>query len=42
MGGLPREQILLRCGQLRLRTSVFFEYIYMMAKRMGVEYTQAF
>lgn len=42
MGGLPRENILEKCGQMRLKTAVFFEYIYMMAKRMGVEYTQAF
>ena len=42
LGGLPRENILEKCGQMRLKTAVFFEYIFLMAKRMGVEYTQAF
>ena len=42
MGGLPRDQVLEQCGRQRFKTAVFFEYIHLLAKRMGLEYTQAF
>ena len=42
MGGLPRDQVLEHSSRQRLKTSVFFEYIYMLARNMGMEYTQAF
>ena len=42
IGGLPRDQVLEQCGRWRFQTAVFFEYIYLLAKRMGLEYTQAF
>ena len=42
MGGLPRDQVLEQCSRQRFKTAVFFEYIYLLAKRMGMEYTQAF
>ncbi len=42
VGNLPREQILELCSGLRLKTSIFFGYIYILAKRLGFEYTQAF
>ena len=42
MGGLPRDQVLEHCGRQRFKTAVFFEYIHLLAKRMGMEYTQAF
>ena len=41
-GGLPRDQLLEQCSRQRFKTAVFFEYIYMLSKRMGLEYTQAF
>ena len=42
MGDLPRDQVLEHSGRQRFKTAVFFEYIYLLAKRMGLEYTQAF
>ena len=42
MGGLPRDQVLEHSSRQRFKTAVFFEYIYLLAKRMGLEYTQAF
>ena len=42
IGGLPRDQVLEHCSRQRFKTAVFFEYIYLLAKRMGLEYTQAF
>ncbi len=42
LGGLPRDQVLENCSRQRLKTAVFFDYIYTLAKRLGLEYTQAF
>ena len=42
IGHLPREQILERCSRQALKTAVFFEYAYLLANRLGFEYTQAF
>ena len=42
IGHLPREQILERCSRQALKTAVFFEYAYLLASRLGFEYTQAF
>ena len=41
-GELPRDQVLENCSRQNFKTAVFFEYIYLLAKRMGLEYTQAF
>jgi len=41
-GGMSREQILTNCSRQKLKTAIIFEYIYSMAKYMGVEYTNAF
>ncbi len=41
MGGLRRDQILERCSQQRFKTAVFFEYIFILTKRLGFEYTHA-
>ncbi len=41
-GGLTREQILTHCSNQRLKTAIFFESIYSLAKYMGAEYTSAF
>ena len=41
-GGMGREQILTNCSRQKLKTAIIFEYIYSMAKYMGVEYTHAF
>ena len=41
-GGLTREQILIHCSRQRLKTAIFFESVYAMAKYMGAEYTSAF
>ena len=39
---LPREAILRRAGeQHALKTSVFFEQVHLLARRLGVEYTRA-
>ena len=42
MGGLPRDQILEQCGRQRFKTAVFFEYVHLLGKRFGLEYTHAF
>ena len=42
IGYLPREQILERCARQGLKTTVFFEYANLLARRLGFEYTQAF
>ena len=42
MGDLPRGQVLDHCSRQPFKTAVFFEYIYLLAQRMGFEYTQAF
>ena len=42
MGDLPRDQVLDHCSRQPFKTAVFFEYIYLLAQRMGFEYTQAF
>ena len=41
VGGLRRDQILELCSRQRLRTAVLFEYMFLMTKRLGFEYTQA-
>lgn len=41
-GGMGREEILTNCARQKLKTAIFFEYIYSMARYMGVEYTHAF
>ena len=41
-GGVTRDRLLEYCGRQRYLTSVFFEYINLMARSMGVEYTRAF
>ena len=42
LGSLPREQVLEACARQRFKTAVFFDFIYLMAKRVGMEYTRAF
>ena len=42
IGGLPRDRILYQCSRLHVSTAVFFEYVYVLAKRLGFEYTEAF
>jgi len=42
LGSLPRDQVLEQCARQDFKTSVFFEFIYLMAKRVGMEYTRAF
>jgi len=41
-GGIGRDRMLQYCGEQKYSTAVFFEYINVMAKSMGVEYTKAF
>lgn len=42
LGSLPRDQVLEHCARQHLKTAVFFDFIYLMAKRVGMEYTRAF
>ena len=42
LGSLPRDQVLAHCARQRFKTAVFFDFIYVMAKRVGMEYTRAF
>ena len=42
LGSLPRDQVLEQCARQRFKTSVFFDFIHLMAKRVGMEYTHAF
>lgn len=42
LGSLSRDQILEHCARQRLKTAVYFEFIYLMAKRVGMGYTRAF
>ena len=42
MGGLPRNQVLENCGKQNLKTAVFFQYVHLLANRVGLEYTRAF
>ncbi|MDA0263840.1 MAG: type II secretion system F family protein [Chloroflexi bacterium] len=42
LGSLPRDQVLEHCACQRFKTAVFFDFIYLMAKRVGMEYTRAF
>ena len=42
IGGLQRDRVLESCGELKLRTAVFFEFIYVLANRLGLEYSEAF
>ncbi len=42
LGSLPRDQVLEHCARQQLKTAVFFDFIYVMAKRVGMEYTRAF
>ena len=41
-GGVGRDRLLEYCGRQKFVTAVFFEYINLMARSMGVEYTRAF
>ena len=41
MGDLPRDQVLDRCSRQPLKTAIFFDYAYILTKRLGFEYTQA-
>ena len=41
-GGVSRDRLLEYCAKQRYATSVFFEYIHLMAQAMGMEYTRAF
>ena len=40
-GGVPRDRVLELSAKQRLKTAVFFDYVHMLAQRMGMEYTQA-
>ena len=42
LGSLPRDQVLAACARQQFKTAVFFDFIYVMAKRVGMEYTRAF
>jgi flagellar protein FlaJ len=42
IGGLPRDRLLESCGNLKLQTAIFFEYIHVLAARVGLEYSEAF
>jgi len=42
IGDLPRDTVLEECGRQDSKTSVFFEYVYKLVKRLGMEYTQAY
>jgi len=42
IGGLPRDRLLDNTGKQDLKTSVFFEYIHVLATRVGMEYSAAF
>ena len=42
IGDLPRDNVLEECGRQNFKTSVFFEYVHRLVKRLGMEYTQAF
>jgi flagellar protein FlaJ len=42
IGGLPRSQILEGTAKQPFQVSVFFEYVFILAKRIGFEYTLAF
>ena len=42
IGGLQRDRVLESCGELKLRTAVFFEFIYVLANSVGLEYSEAF
>ena len=41
-GSLPRNLILEQCGRQRLKTAIVFDYIHLLANRMGFEYSRAF
>jgi len=41
-GGVGRDRLLEYCSRQRYATSIFFEYIHLMARSMGMEYTRAF
>ena len=41
-GSLSRSRIVEQCARQRLKTAVFFEYIYVAAERMKMSYAQAF
>ena len=42
IGGLPRDRLLDNTGKQVLKTSIFFEYIHVLATRVGMEYSEAF
>ena len=39
---LPRETILRKAGEQPLKTAIFFEQVYLLAQRLGLEYSNAF
>lgn len=41
-GGLSRDQLFSRCAGQPIKTMVFFEYAYLLARYVGVRYAQAF
>jgi len=42
IANLPRDNVLEECGRQNSKTSVFFEYVHRLVKRVGMEYTHAF
>jgi len=42
IGDLPRDRVLEQCALQDSKTSIFFDYIYRLVKRLGMEYTRAF
>ena len=41
-GTLPRNRLMDQCGRQRLKTAIVFDYIHLLADRMGFEYARAF
>ena len=42
IGNLPRDHVMEACGRQNSKTSVFFEYVHRLVKRLDLAYTQAF
>ena len=42
IGDLPRDRILEQCARQNSKASVFFDSVYRLVKRLGMEYTRAF
>ena len=42
IGNLPRDRVLELCSRQSNKTSIYFDYIFRLAKRLGMEYTRAF